>query len=359
LKINNLSVKNFRNYKSENISFCNGINYIYGENGQGKTNIIEALYFFCTGKSFKGAKEKEIILFGEEEAEILIYFDTQKSKNNAKIILNEEKIISLNGISIKKLSEIVGFLKAVIFTPDHLNLIKEGPGERRHFLDVFISSIYPVYFKYLINYYKILKQKNFFLKSRQNDDNLLFVWNQSLSEYAHIIFKYRNLMINNLAPHLKQFQSEISGGKENLEIFYNPSVKEKFDDKAYIFDLMNKNIEKEKDIGFSLTGPHRDDFSLFINGKNIKQYGSQGQIRTSVLSLKLAECEVIKEICGEYPVLLFDDITSEIDKKRREFLFEKIKDKQTFITSTEKEKIDTDNIFYFKVDKGSAKKEDF
>lgn len=357
MKINNLSVKNFRNYKSENISFCDGINYIYGENGQGKTNIIEALYFFCTGKSFKGAKEKEIILFGEEEAEIFIDFDTEKSKNNAKIILNEEKIISLNGIGIKKLSEIVGFLKAVIFTPDHLDLIKEGPGERRHFLDVFISSIYPVYFKYLINYYKILKQKNYYLKTKANDDNLLYVLNQSLSEFAHIIFKYRNLMINNLSPYLNDYQKEISGNREDLKIYYNPSVKEKFDDKAYILDLMNKNVSKEKDIGFSLIGPHRDDFSLFINGKNIKQYGSQGQIRTSVLSLKLSECEVIKEICGEYPVLLFDDITSEIDQKRREFLFENIKNKQTFITSTEKENITNEKICYFKVEKGNAKKE--
>lgn len=358
MKIDKLSFKNFRNYKYENLSFSDGINYIYGENGQGKTNIIEALYFFCTGKSFKGAKEKEIILFGEKEAEIFIEFDTKISKNKAKITLNEEKLISLNGISIKKLSEIVGFLKAVIFTPDHLNLIKDGPGERRHFLDIFISSLYPVYFKYLLSYYKILKQKNIFLKSKSNDDNLLYVWNESLAEYAHIIFKYRNHMIDNLSPYLKEFQSEISQGRENLEIFYNPSVKENFEDKAHILDLMNKNITKEKELGFSMIGPHRDDFSLFINGKNVKQFASQGQIRTSVLSLKLSECEVIKNISGEYPVLLFDDITSEIDKKRREFLFEKIKGKQAFITSTEKEKINADDICYIKVEKGKATREE-
>ncbi len=354
MKINSLSVKNFRNYENEFFNFSDGINYIYGSNGQGKTNIIEALFFFCTGKSFKGAKEKEIILFGEKEAEIFINFETFNSENNAKIVLNDEKMISLNGISIKKLSELVGFLKAVIFTPDHLNLIKAGPGERRHFLDMFISSIYPVYFKYLLSYYKILKQKNIFLKSRQNDENLLYVWNESLAEYAHIIFKYRSHMIKGLAPFLKEFQGEISQGKEKLDIYYNPSVKENFEDKNFILELLNKNIYKEKELGFSLIGPHRDDFSLYINDKNIKQFGSQGQIRTSVLSLKLSECEVIKNISGEYPVLLFDDITSEIDKKRREFLFEKIKDKQTFITSTEKEKINSDNICYFKIEKGKA-----
>lgn len=358
MKINSLSVKNFRNYENEFFNFSDGINYIYGSNGQGKTNIIEALFFFCTGKSFKGAKEKEIILFGEKEAEIFIDFETFKSHNNAKIILNDEKIISLNGINIKKLSELVGFLKAVIFTPDHLNLIKAGPGERRHFLDIFISSVYPVYFKYLLSFYKILKQKNIFLKSRSNDDNLLYVWNESLAEYAQIIFKYRNHMINNLAPFLKEFQSEISQGREKLDIIYNPSVKENFDDKNYIFELLNKNINKEKEFGFSLTGPHRDDFSLYINGKNIKQFASQGQIRTSVLSLKLSECEVIKNVSGEYPVLLFDDITSEIDEKRREFLFEKIKGKQTFITSTQKEKINSDNVSYFKIEKGKCIKEE-
>lgn len=356
MKINSLHLNNFRNYKDVFFTFSDNINFIYGDNGQGKTNIIEAFYYFCTGKSFKNVKDKEVILFGEDTAKINIEFEKFSSLNSAEIFIKDEKIINLNGINIKKLSELVGFVKAVLFTPDCLNLIKGSPSERRHFLDVFISSLYPVYFKLLLNYYKVLKQKNTLLKSFNKDENLIFAWNEKLAEYAHLIFKYRAFIISKTAPFLKEFQSEISGGREVLDIFYNPSVKENFNDREKVLDAINEHTKKEIEAGFCLVGPHRDDFSLYINGKDLKHYGSQGQIRTSVLSLKLSECEVTGDICGEYPVLLFDDITSEIDIKRRGFLFEKIKDKQTFITSTEKENIKNANYIHIK-NGGIAKEE--
>lgn len=346
MKINSLNLHNFRNYKDEFFSFSDGFNIIYGENGQGKTNIIEAFYYFCTGRSFKNVKDKEAVLFGEDTAKIKIEFEKFSSLNFAEIIINDGKIINLNGVNIKKLSELVGFVKAVLFTPDCLNLIKGAPSERRHFLDVFISSLYPVYFKLLLNYYKVLKQKNTLLKSFNADENLIYVWNEKLAEYAHLIFKYRSFIIDKTAPYIKDFQCEISGGKEKTEIIYNPSVKENFHEKEKVYEYINEHTKKEMEAGFCLVGPHRDDFSLFINGKDLKHYGSQGQIRTAVLSLKLSECEVTGEICGEYPVLLFDDITSEIDKKRREFLFEKIKEKQTFMTCTEKENIKNANFIH-------------
>lgn len=356
MKINDLYLYNFRNYSNEFLEFSDGVNFIYGANGQGKTNIIEAFYYFCTGRSFKNVKDKEVIKFGEDFAKIKINFESEISKKSAEIILKDEKIINLNGVNIKKLSELVGFLKAVLFTPDCLNLIKGGPSERRHFLDVFISSLYPVYFKLLLNYYKVLKQKNTLLKSFNADKNLIFVWNEKLAEFAHLIFKYRFFMIDKLSPFLEEFQNEISKEREKIKIVYNPSVKEYYDDKQKILDIINEHTKKEIELGFCLIGPHRDDFSLFINGKDLKHYGSQGQIRCSILSLKLAECEVIKEICGEYPVLLFDDITSEIDSARKSFIFEKIKDKQVFITCTEKENLKGAN--YIKIESGKRIKEE-
>ena len=348
MKITSLPLHNFRHSQDEFLTFSDNFNLIYGENGQGKTNIIEAFYYFCTGRSFKNVKDKEVVLFGEDTAKIKIEFEKFGSLNFAEILLKDEKIITLNGVNIKKLSELVGFVKAVLFTPDCLNLIKGAPSERRHFLDVFISSLYPVYFKLLLNYYKVLKQKNTLLKSFNADENLIYVWNEKLAEFAHLIFKYRAFIIDKIYPYLKKFQSEISGGRENLDIFYNPSVKENFNDREKVLQYINEHTKKEIDAGFCLVGPHRDDFSLFINGKDLKHYGSQGQIRTSVLSLKLSECEVTGEICGEYPVLLFDDITSEIDVKRRGFLFEKIKDKQTFMTCTEKENVKNANFIHIK-----------
>ena len=350
MKINSLSLLNFRNYECENFKFCDNINFIYGANGQGKTNIIEAFYYFCTGRSFKNVKDKEVIKFGEEFSKISIFFESFSSENSAEIILKDEKIITLNGVNIKKLSELVGFLKAVLFTPDCLDLIKGAPSERRHFLDVFISSLYPVYFKLLLNYYKVLKQKNNLLKSKSADINLIYVWNEKMAEFSHLIFKYRAFIIDKLAPFVENFQNEISNGKEKLKIVYNPSVKEHYSDRQKILDIINEHTKKEMETGFCLVGPHRDDFSLYINGKDIKHFGSQGQIRCSVLSLKLSECEVVNEICGEYPVILFDDIASEIDKERKKFLFDKIKDRQVFITGTEKEIMKNAN--YIKIENG-------
>lgn len=357
--IKSITLKNFRNYKEEKFDFSSNINILYGKNGQGKTNVIEAIYYFCQGKSYRGCKDKEVIHFDEKNCELFIEFEASMRDITSRIKIDDTKIVSINGISIKKLSELVGYLKAVIFTPEHLNIIKSGPSQRRNFLDSFLSSVYPVYFKYLINYYKVLKQKNILLKSRKNNDSLISVWNEKLAEYAVIITGYREEIIKKINPYIKKYQMEISDEKEDIYLEYVCNIKDMKDDKEKLYKYLEENKDREKDAGISLIGPHRDDFNFIINGKNAKIYSSQGQQRTAVLSLKLSEADIINDIVNEYPVLLLDDITSELDEKRIEYLTSKIKDKQVIITCTKKEKnlSQNENVRIFKIEEGKKVRE--
>lgn len=358
--VKNIYLKNFRNYSEEKFDFSSNINILYGKNGQGKTNVIEALYYFCQGKSYRGCKDKEVIKFNEEKSLLTIEFESNLRDIQAEIKMDESKIVSVNGINIKRLSELVGYLKAVIFTPDHLNIIKSGPSQRRNFLDSFLSSVYPVYFKYLINYYKVLKQKNILLKTRSSNDALISVWNEKLSEYGVIISKYREDIIKKINPYIKKYQKEISDEKEDLYLEYICNIKDMKEDKEKLFKYLEENKIREKEAGISLIGPHRDDFNFIINEKNAKLYSSQGQQRTAVLSLKLSEADIIYDIVNEYPILLLDDITSELDEKRIEYLTSKIRDKQVIITCTKKEKNleNNENTKIFKIKEGKIVREE-
>jgi len=353
MKIKKLTLLNFRNYKKEEFIFNENVNVIYGKNGQGKTNVLEALYFFCNGRSYRATKEKEVIKKGEEKAKIILDFSSNMQNTKCEIEIENTKIIKVNGIGIGKLSELIGYFKAIMFTPDMLSLIKEGPSKRRNFIDNFISVLYPVYFKSLVSYYKVLKQKNNALKLKNADDEMLKVWNISLAKYGSIVSKYRKHIIEKINPYAKKYQKEMSSEKEEFFIKYNPSVKEKCDDESYFLSVLDKNIEREKEIGFSLIGPHRDDFDFFVNNMEMKLYASQGQIRTAVLSLILSESDIIDEIFNEKPVILLDDIMSELDIERRMYLLGKIKDKQVIITCTDKE--DFDNAKFFKIEDGKIK----
>ncbi len=336
MKIESMHLTNFRNYAELSLSFGAGANVFYGANGQGKTNIIEALYFFCNGKSYRGAKDREVILFGEKRAELGASFLAGGRGQTVQIFLDDTKRVLLNGIGLERLSELVGVLKAVIFTPEHLSLVKSGPGMRRQFLDAFLSSLYPVYFKSLMAYFKALKQKNAYLKSGTKDDAIFDIWNERLSEYAAVIASYRRRMLNALEPFARESMLELSGGKEQLALTYLPSVKEDADKKDAVYEALNLHKRRELEMRMCLIGPHRDDFLWTINQKSGKLYGSQGQQRSLVIALKIAESEVIKSLTGEYPVLLLDDITSELDDARRSYLLEKIKGRQVFITCTER-----------------------
>ena len=354
--IDKLYLSNFRNYENQYFEFSPDTNIIYGMNGQGKTNIIEALYFFCNGKSYRTQKDGETIKFGEKEGKIKISFDDEKRNNTGEIIISDKKIVKINDIPLLKLSEIIGIINIVIFTPDMLNIIKEGPGVRRQFLDILISQLKPVYFKTLLSYYKVLMSRNNILKSHNKAMmSTLDVWNEKLAEYGCVISKYRSEMIDMLGKEINNFNFE--GIDEKINIRYLSSIKGDFCDKQNFIAQLEKNYEREFEKGITLTGPQRDDFDILMDDKEIKKYGSQGQMRTCVLKMKLAECEIIKNMCGRTPILLLDDILSELDEKRKEFFLNNIKDKQIFITCTNKEKINSDTCRYYHIKNGTMTEE--
>ena len=330
MQIESLNLKNFRTYENENILFSPTLNIIYGKNGQGKTNIIEAIYYFSIGKSFKNIKDKETIKFGCDFSLIEASFLKEKEKINSKIYIKEKKSISQDGVLIEKLSEIIGNINICIFTPDHLKIIKDGPNLKRNFLDNLISSVKPLYFKNLINYYKVLKNRNLVLKQGKNLEENLDIWDNELSKYIYEIAKDRRDFINllNEKVKIKDFGDEI------LDIRYVMSIKNSLNSQKDIIKELKEKRNKDIETKITNYGIHRDDLSFYIDNKDLKNFGSQGQIRTSVLKLKLAECEIIKEFKDTEPILLLDDVLSELDYQRKKIFLEKLKDKQTIITCT-------------------------
>lgn len=347
MKASNLELYNFRNYEYENISFFDGVNIIHGENGMGKTNILEAVYYFSYGRSFRSGG-KEVIKDGEKEARISLSFENshRKLESDIKFLSGKRKEIYINEIELKKTSQLLGNFICVLFTPDEMGIIKGMPEVRRKFCDSSIMPLRPNYIKELIKYRNILAQKTALLKSRQYET--LDIWNEKLAETGSRIMTLRESYIERINQKAREIQNEISGRKEELNLIYNPSVKLK---ENYL-EKLTEYKEKEKENLFCMVGVHRDDIDIFINGKPAKNYASQGQIRTAVLSLKLAETEIIKEETGEYPVMLLDDILSELDKSRREFLISKIKGKQIIITCTDIENYFKDNVNIIEIKDG-------
>ncbi len=347
MKASNLELYNFRNYEYENISFTDGVNIINGENGMGKTNILEALYYFSYGRSFRSGG-KEVIKDGEKEARISLSFENslRMLESDIKFLSGKRKEIYINEIELKKTSQLLGNFICVLFTPDEMGIIKGMPEVRRKFCDSSIMPLRPGFIKELIKYRNILAQKTALLKSRQYET--LDIWNEKLAETGSRIMTLRESYIERINKKAKEIQNEISGGKEELSLIYNPSVKLK---ENYL-EKLTEYKEKEKENLFCMVGVHRDDIDIFIKGKPAKNYASQGQIRTAVLSLKLAETEIIKEETGEYPVMLLDDILSELDKSRREFLISRIKGKQIIITCTDIENYFNDNVNIIEIKDG-------
>lgn len=355
--IKNLNLQNFRNYDNLSIEFSPKMNIIYGHNGQGKTNIVEALYFFQSGKSFRCLKDREAVKFGEEYFKIQALFETNQGSSDALVFVQDKKSVRLNGIQLEKLSELVGEYNMVIFTPDYLNLIKDGPGVRRQFIDSFISQIKPTYFKNLISYYRVLKQRNNVLKQKsKNMISTLDIWDEKLASLGVKINQMRSSAIDKINETIN-IVGDGSFITEKIKLIYTSSVKGDFKDKNNFLHQLYSSRERDFEKGITLTGPHRDDFEIFMNDINIKKYGSQGQMRSCVLKLKLSECEIIKEKTGDTPILLLDDILSELDEERRKFFLENINDKQVIITCTEKENINFDNCYIFRVENGKVIKE--
>ena len=318
--------------------------YFFGENAQGKTNIIESIFLCSIGKSFRTNKEKELIKFNEEKALVEINFEKSDRNGNIKIELENKKNVYLNGIKLKKLSELLGNINIVIFTPDDINILKGGPQNRRKFLDIMISQLRPNYMHVLTLYLKTLEQRNNYLKQiklEKKDENLLDIWDEKLIEYGMKIYEYRKEFIEKIKNKIKIIHNEITQKKEDIEIEY-------FSDANTRQNFINELKSRRKlDIikGFTTKGIHRDDFVVYINGKEVEIYGSQGQHRTAILSLKLSELKVIYDEIGEYPILLLDDFMSELDDKRRKNFLNNIKYIQVIITCTEK--ITLENLKYF------------
>lgn len=354
MQITNIKIRNFRNYDDLNLNIGEGINVFLGKNAQGKTNLLETIYFCGIGKSFRQVKDKEVIKWGKTEAKIQIEIKKKYRKSTIELIFNSEikKIIKIDGISIKRTGEILGELPIVFFSPDELRLIKDSPEERRRFMNIDISQTNKRYFYLLGRYEKILANRNKLLKTTKDIDvlrNMIDIWDRSLVEIAEKISKEREKFISEIAPFAEMAHSYISNGKEKLEIKYKGFDPGKGDFKEVMLKHLQKNLDKDYKLGYTTIGPHRDDIDIYLNGIEVKNFGSQGQQRTVALSLKLAELEIIKERTGEYPILLLDDVFSELDVERRNRLLKFTKRTQTFITCTDFDyKIENCKVFNIK-----------
>ncbi|MDY2699945.1 MAG: DNA replication/repair protein RecF [Lachnospiraceae bacterium] len=332
--IKSLELADFRNYETLNISFDKGTNILYGDNAQGKTNILEAIYVSATTKSHKGSKDKEIVNFNKEEAHIRTYLEKEDVEYRVDMHLrkNKSKGIAINGQKIKKAADLLGLLNVVFFSPEDLSIIKNGPSERRRFADLELCQLDNFYLYNLNHYNKIINQRNKLLKDMYFNPGLketLNIWDSQLVSFGSKIIERRDLFAKQLCEIIGEIHKKLSGGKEELIIQYEPDV--------FIEDFERKMREnQEKDIRSKMTstGPHRDDFSFIVNGIDIRKYGSQGQQRTAALSLKLSEIELVKKMTKDTPVLLLDDVLSELDSNRQNYLLNSIGDIQTIITCT-------------------------
>lgn len=329
--IKRIYLEGFRNYKAQEIKLEKNINVFYGNNAQGKTNILEALYFCAFGRSFRTYKDAELINFGFENSKIEVEFEKSEREKKIEIFLSkkEKKKIKLNGIKINKNSELLGNVNLVIFSPDDIIILKESPTSRRKFLDILISQLRPNYAHLLGEYNKVLEQRNAMLKSKKTET--IEIWDEQLATFAEKIYEYRKEYIEKLQKNINLISPSLTNEKEKLKINY----KTKFKDKTAFLESLKKNLNIDLIKGYTGIGIHRDDFELFVNDRELNLYGSQGQHRTAILALKFAEMEIIKEEVNENPILLLDDITSELDLERINLIFEKISGYQVLITCTD------------------------
>ncbi len=354
--IEKIKLFNFRNYIEQEISFDKNINIFYGNNAQGKTNIIEAIYLCAIGKSYRTNKDKEIININKNFSNVEINYSKKDREGKVKVELSNKKIISLNDIKAKKMSDILGNINIVLFTPEDIYTFKEGPAKRRRILDVMISQLRPAYIYNLNMYLKVLEQRNNYLKQIKYDnknEELLSIWEEKMAEYAEIIYKYRKEFVEKIKEKIVDIHKKITDNKEIIKIEYVSEFKEK--------DEYIKELEKNRKIdiikGYTGKGIHRDDLKLYINDKEIGIFGSQGQHRSAILSIKLSELEIIKEEIEEKPILLLDDFMSELDKERRENFLEDVKDTQIIITCTDKLELKNENKKIFFVENRTSKKQ--
>ena len=344
MKINSIHLENFRNFDNIDVNF-DDVNIIWGENAQGKTNLIEAIYLFTGAKSFRGAKDKELIKFNCDKCKLIINFFSNNREQNAEIIIDKKRSVSLNGIKNKGAGELSKELKAVVFSPVHLSMVKDGPRERRHFIDGALCQLKSNYRNLVKEYNRALVQRNSLLKDLPKHpelESMLYIWNQNLASTGAKIIYQRLKYIEALKPYINDIFTGISKNKEIIGLEYKGCDEFEADveviekkllkafENAKLQDIVNRTTTK---------GPHRDDIEILINGKSARTYGSQGQQRSCVLAIKLAEAALLKEMTGVEPIALLDDVMSELDESRQDYILNHIKSTQVFITCCDKEQI--------------------
>ena len=334
--VESVELKDYRNYEFLDMKFNEHVNIIYGDNAQGKTNILESIYMCSTSKSHRGSKDREIVRFGEDESHIKLNVLKHGMKYRIDMHLkkNKTKGIAVNGIPIKKAVELFGIINIVFFSPEDLNIIKDGPSERRRFMDMELSQLDKIYLSNLVNYNKVLNQRNKLLKDiafspSEQLIQTLDIWDMQLVKYGSLIIKGRKIFIEKINTIISDIHSRLTGGIENIKVCYVPDV----DVNDFEEEVRNS---RQKDIKYKVTGkgPHKDDLIFLINDNDVRKYGSQGQQRTAALSLKLSEIELVKLVIKDTPVLLLDDVLSELDSNRQNFLINSIGDIQTIVTCT-------------------------
>ncbi|MBR5615002.1 MAG: DNA replication/repair protein RecF [Clostridia bacterium] len=358
--VKNLKLCNFRNYEDQKFEFDEKLNIIYGNNAQGKTNILEALYLFSLGKSNRAAHDTDVIKFGQNEAQLDIAFISKNREisGNIQLDLKKRKRIFINEIPVRKNSELLGNLNVVFFGPEYLSLIREGPKKRRKNIDITISQLRPHYLSAVSDYKKLNDQKSSILKCEKIDELLLSVIDDKMLQLSEYIIKMRYEYIKKIEKIAKNIQLDISGGKEVLSMNYiscGIRIGEE-EIKNLVHIVRKKMIElRSRELKYRecIFGPHRDDIEFYINGNDLKLFGSQGQQKTAILVQKIAEVELFKNEIGEYPVLLLDDIMSELDSVRQDYVINKIDNMQIFITCTDSEKFkNLKSGKFLKIDKG-------
>lgn len=351
MHIDSIDLCNFRNYDQAELAFHRHTNILYGDNAQGKTNILEALYVCSTTKSHKGSKDRELIRLGQEEAHLRIHLTRHEISHRIDMHLrkNKPKGIAIDGIPIRRSGELMGLVNIIFFAPEDLGIIKNGPAERRRFIDMELCQLDPVYLNDLGQYRKILNQRNKLLKQIYYNPSLqdtLEAWDAQLLEYGGRIIRRREEFVDQLKEIVYERHLKLTGGKEKLLVQY---------DKSTPAEDFEKNLQqsRERDLKLMMTGvgPHRDDLSFYQGEVDLRKYGSQGQQRTCALSLKLSEIRLVRELTGDQPVLLLDDVLSELDRNRQNYLLDSLQDVQTMITCTGLEefvdsRLELDRVFH-------------
>lgn len=361
MNIKKLDLVEFRNYENLSISFSTGVNILYGDNAQGKTNILEAIYMCSTTKSQKGSKEKEMIRFQKEEAHLRILIEKNEIERKIDMHLkrNKPKGVALDGIPVKKSSELYGIVNIVSFSPEDLYIIKNGPSDRRRFLDMELCQLDKVYLYHLMNYNKAVNQRNNLLRQIQFQSALeetLDLWDFQLVKYGCYLIHARKKFLLDLNEIIEEIHAKLSMSKEKLFMLYVPDV-----DEALFIESLKQSRKRDLQLKTTNKGPHRDDIIFTINGENIRRFGSQGQQRTTALSLKLAEINLVRKKISDTPILLLDDVLSELDRNRQLNLLNNIEDTQTVLTCTGLEelvnhRISIDKIFKIKDGTATAQK---